>query len=284
MALYTATPKQKTNSQLICTNLNYRYCGHIIEVCYQSGEEKEGQFPLGFGKRGGTKDTVVGTRQELSHQIPTTNVAKTEEEDKQTFAFMTIGDSNIKVQSPLSPEIAMSFDSHKSYSCNKTTNQDQRLKGVRVGNDQTSRDLVIFHTKTESRLTLIDSGTNNHYFIDKSMFSSYTPLVNLSEELSAGKGLVFSIIGKENVKFQTYINERVRNIILENVLQTSELRSNLILVSKLEMKDTAVIFKDRKAIVELANSSRVLSAIKSGKMYIVKIVQSSPEAFIAQSN
>ena len=50
------------------------------------------------------------------------------------------------------------------------------------------------------------------------------------------------------------------------------------------MKDTAVIFKNRKAIVELANSSRVLSVIKSGRMYIVKIVQSSPEAFIAQSN
>ena len=50
------------------------------------------------------------------------------------------------------------------------------------------------------------------------------------------------------------------------------------------MKDTAVIFKDRKAIVELANSSRVLLVIKSGRMYIVKIVQSSPEAFIAQSN
>jgi len=50
------------------------------------------------------------------------------------------------------------------------------------------------------------------------------------------------------------------------------------------MKGTAVIFKDGKAIVELADGSRVLSAIKSGRMYIVKIVQLSPEAFIAQLN
>jgi len=47
------------------------------------------------------------------------------------------------------------------------------------------------------------------------------------------------------------------------------------------MKGTAVTFKDGKAIVELADGSRVLSAVKSGSMYIVKIVQSLPEAFIA---
>ena len=116
------------------------------------------------------------------------------------------------------------------------------------------------------------------------MFSSYTPLVNLSEGLSAGEGLVFSIIDKGDVKFQTYINGRVRNIILEDVLHTSELRSNLISVSKLEKKSTGVIFKDGKAIVELADGSRVLSAAKSGRMYIVELVQTLPETFIAQSN
>jgi len=114
---------------------------------------------------------------------------------------MTMENSDIKVQLPLPPEIAMSSDSYKSYSCNKTTNQDQRSKGVQVGNNQTSGDPIIFHTKTESRLTLIDSSTSNHCFIDKSMFSSYTSLVNPSEGLSAGEGLVFSIIGKGNVKF-----------------------------------------------------------------------------------
>jgi len=97
MALYTATPKQRTNSQLICTNPNCRCRGHIIEVCYWPGGEKKDQFPLGFGKRGGAGGTAVGTRQGLLHQTPTANVAKAEEEDKQTFAFMTIGDSNIKV-------------------------------------------------------------------------------------------------------------------------------------------------------------------------------------------
>ena len=130
MTLYTITPKQKTNSQLICTNPNCKHCGYIIEVCYWPGGEKEGQFPLGFGKREGVRGTEVGTRQGSSHQTPTANFAKAEEENKQTFAFITIGDSDIKVQPSPPPKIAMSFDSHKSYSCNKTTNQDQRSKGV----------------------------------------------------------------------------------------------------------------------------------------------------------
>jgi len=55
-------------------------------------------------------------------------------------------------------------------------------------------------------------------------------------------------------------------------------------VSKLEMKGTAVIFKNGKAIVELVDGSKVLLAVKSGSIYIVKIVQLSPEAFIVQSN
>ena len=130
IALYTATPKQRTNSQLICTNPNYKHHGYTIEVCYQSRGGKEGQFPPGFGKRGDTRGTIVSTRQGSSHQTPIANVAKVEKEDKQTFVFMTMEDSNIKVQPPPPSEIAMSSDSHKSYSCNKTTNQDQRPKGV----------------------------------------------------------------------------------------------------------------------------------------------------------
>jgi len=129
MALYTATPKQRTNSQFICTNSNCKCYGHTIKVCYWPGGGKEGQFPPGFGKRGGIRDTAVGTRQGLLHQTPTANVIEAEEEDKWTFAFMTMEDSDIKVQLPPPSEIAMSSDSHKCHSCDKTTNWGQRLKG-----------------------------------------------------------------------------------------------------------------------------------------------------------
>ena len=101
----------------------------------------------------------------------------------------------------------------------------------------------------QNRPTLIDSGASDYCFADKSMFLSYTLLEKPSEELSAGEGSVFSIVGKGDIKFQTYINGKIRNIILEDVLHTPELRSNLISVSKLKKKGTGVIFRNGKAVM-----------------------------------
>jgi len=75
------------------------------------------------------------------------------------------------------------------------------------------------------------------------MFLSYTSFERPLEELSTGKESVFSIVGKGNVKFQMYINGKTRNIILEDVLHTPGLRSNLISVSKLERKGTGVMLQ-----------------------------------------
>jgi len=153
---------------------------------------------------------------------------------------------------------------------------------VQVDSNQTSGDLVILYTKTQNKLTLIDSGANDHCFADKSMFLSYIPFERPSERLSIGKGSVFSIVGKGNVKFQTHINGKTRNIILEDVLHTPGLRSNLISVPKLERKGTSVIFRNGKATVELVDGSKVLSAVKFGRMYIVELDGMSPKISLAQ--
>jgi len=55
-------------------------------------------------------------------------------------------------------------------------------------------------------------------------------------------------------------------------------------VSKLKKKGTSMIFKDGKATVELADGSRVLSAIKSRKMYIVELDKMPPKTLTVQSN
>jgi len=279
----TTTPKQKLNSYLICANPNCKQRGHTIDVCYWPGGEKEGQFPSGFGKRGGARGTAINTKQGSSCYIPTVNVAEAKEEDKQAFAFMTMKDSDIKVQPPLPSRTVISSDSHNTSSYDKITNQGRSSKGMQVDSNQASGDPVILYTKTQNRLTLIDSGTSDHCFADKSMFLSYTPFERPSEGLSAGKGSVFSIVGKGNVKFQTHINGKTRNIIFKDVLHTPGLRSNLILVPKLERKGTGVIFRNGKATVELANSSKVLSAVKFGRIYIVELDGMSPETSLAQS-
>jgi len=277
MALYTTTPKQKLNSHLIYANPNCKRRGYTINVCYWPEGGKEGQFPSGFGKRGGTSGSAINTKQGSSCYTPTANVAEAKEEDKQAFAFMMMKDSDIKVQPPPPPGTTISSDSHNTSSYDKITNQGQSLKGVRVDSNRASGDPVILYTKTQNRLTLIDSGASDHCFADKSMFLSYTPFERPSEGLSAGKGSVFSIVGKENVKFQVYINGKTRNIILKDVLYTPGLRSNLILVPKLERKGTGVIFRNGKATIELVDGSKVLSAVKFGRMYIVELDGMSPE-------
>jgi len=50
-------------------------------VYYWPGGGKEGQFPLGFGQRRGTKGTAINTKQGAFQQTPTTNIADTEEEN-----------------------------------------------------------------------------------------------------------------------------------------------------------------------------------------------------------
>jgi len=283
MVLYTTTPKQKLNSHLIYANSNCKQRGHTIDVCYWPGGGKEGQFPPGFGKRGGTRGTAIDTKQGSSCYTPTANIAEAKEEDKQVFAFMMMKDSDIKVQPPPPPGTAISSDSHNTSSYDKITDQGQSPKGVRVDSDRASGDSVILYTKTQNRLTLIDSSASDHCFANKLMFLSYTPFERPSEGLSAGKGSVFSIVGKGNVKFQTHINGKTRNIILEDVLHTPGLRSNLISVPKLERKGTGVIFRNGKATVELADGSKVLLAVKFSRMYIVELDGMSPETSLAQS-
>ena len=69
MALHTTTLKQKTNSQLVYVNPNCKYCNHTIEVCYWPGEEKEGQFPPGFGKREDVRGTCHDVAKQLSYYL-----------------------------------------------------------------------------------------------------------------------------------------------------------------------------------------------------------------------
>lgn len=57
-----ATPNNhRQRSQLVCSNPNCKRKGHTIEICYWPGSGKEGQFPPGFGKRGGVRGTASNT-------------------------------------------------------------------------------------------------------------------------------------------------------------------------------------------------------------------------------
>ena len=64
-ALQINSSVRKDRKQLICANPNCNRWGHTIGMCYWLGGEKEGQYPSGFGKRGGTD---INTHQARNHR------------------------------------------------------------------------------------------------------------------------------------------------------------------------------------------------------------------------
>jgi len=64
----------------------------------------------------------------------------------------------------------------------------------------------------------------------------YKPLEQPSTRLLANKGVIFPIVEKGNIEIITNIKSIKKKVKFKNILQTSEIRSNLISLSKLEDK------------------------------------------------
>ena len=102
-ALYASTSQHYNQNQLICTNPKCNQRGHMIDICYWQEERKKGQFPPGFGKRGGEKDSVIEIHQNGFKSKPTANIATITDEVEHTFALMTIEETTFKVSHILVP-------------------------------------------------------------------------------------------------------------------------------------------------------------------------------------
>jgi len=200
---------------------------------------------------------------------------------------MTMGETTIKVQPSPPPETMNSSDPAQTSSYDLITIQRQSFEGAQVGSDLARENAISLHINLELKddlLTLIDSGASDHCFADKSMFTTYRPLKQPSEGLSAERNSMFSIVGKGDIELHTFVEERRQRIILENVLHTPELRSNLISVSKLGQKGASVNFDGDEAVVRLLDGTKAMFAAKIGRLYMVKVSYSTPETFMAQSS
>lgn len=69
-----AVRRADTYSKKQCTNPICKHKGHLIADCYWKGGGKEGQFPSGFGQRGGTTGSAAGAAA-LSTPTPSTPIA-----------------------------------------------------------------------------------------------------------------------------------------------------------------------------------------------------------------
>jgi len=74
-------------------------------VCYWLRGGKEGQFPPGFGQRGGARGTATNTRQGGYGLKPTINNTTTKcDEAKEVTALMMMGNTNFEVTTSLPPD------------------------------------------------------------------------------------------------------------------------------------------------------------------------------------
>jgi len=160
------------------------------------------------------------------------------------------------------------------------------MKGVKSLKGISAERPLVFCTDSDNKpdiLTLLDSGASDHYFADLLLFTSYTPFNQPLPGLTAEKGLMFNVIGKGNVEFQTNIGGVKRTITFDDVLYTPGFRSNLISMSKLSIKGAEANFKRNKTFIRTQNGTDIISATRIGQLYIVEMDKPQPTALTTQS-
>ena len=284
IALQTSIPRQGQRFQLICTNPNCWHHGHTIEMCYWPGGGKEGQFPLGFGKRGGFRGSAANTRQGGFKPQSTINTTSTNEENDQVFACMTVGDSEFKV--------ATSSNLNGNHSPDHTPSSssvyNQSIHNTERGIDQ--RDIsgelpLVCYTHTINKAntpTLLDSGASDHCFTNILLFTSYNPFKQPMPGLTAEEGLTFNIVGKGSVKLQAIVNGKRETITFDDALYTPGFRSNLISMARLSIKGAEAHFRDNKIIIRAKDRTDIMMATCSRLLYVVKVDDIQPTAFTTQ--
>ena len=255
-------------------------------MCYWPGGGKEGQFPPGFGKRGGFRGSAANTWQEGFKSLPTTNTTTTGEESNQISACMTMGDSEFKVLTTSTLNEIYRPDNRTPPSFSIINQQTHNTMGVEGLNDISGEIPLACHIDPINKTaipTLLDSGTSDHCFADLSLFTSYTLFEQPSPGLTTEEELTFNVVGKGSVKLQTNINGQRRTITFNNALYTPGFRSNLISVARLSTKGAEAHFKNNKAVIKTKNGTDIISATQSGLLYVVDMDKIQPTAFMAQS-
>ena len=119
--------------------------------------------------------------------------------------------------------------------------------------------------------------------MDKSLFIIYKPLEQLSTGLSSNKGVTFPIVEKGNIEIITNIKGIKRKVKFKNTLQTLEIRSNLISLSKLEDKGAHFESGRGKLLIKLSERENIIARVYFGRLYTVNVYGPNTTAFVIYS-
>ncbi|KAJ3492188.1 hypothetical protein NLJ89_g11264 [Agrocybe chaxingu] len=229
-----------------CVNCHRR--GHTVEVCYWPGGGKEGQFPPGFGKRGGAN----GSANMALNTAPASTANAAIIETSYALMAMTGGGNDEE-------------EGRHTVSAIPVADEPTALAAVALGGG----DL----------LTYVDSGASDHCFANKNDFSAYELFPETREGQAALRGAKFKILGSGTVR-KSFISEgRRTSITFHNALHTPDFAANLISVSKFDAARFKVLFADGRAQFIDPHGETFVTASRTSGMYI--LTQDPPTAALS---
>jgi hypothetical protein len=234
------TDVRRPRSQLQCTNRNCGRRGHTIANCYWRGGGKEGQFPPGFGQRGGGNGSMTQSATSTTNTSSVTAaLTDTSPTSEITLALVSdMGDHNYQLS-----EGALA--------------------------------LTTITMPVERNVpTYADSAANKHCFTNRSDFSTYHTLIQPDEGQSASKGGHFRIIGHGAVTKTIVSGSLKTTITFRNAVHTPDLIANLVSISKLDEANCWALFGGGGVMFyDIYNGQKrtLMTGVGSNGMYLLNV-------------
>lgn len=134
---------------------------------------------------------------------------------------------------------------------------------------------------TRNSVWYLDSGATEHMTSDKTKFVEFHPCTSTVE---AADGEVMQALGKGEVKFQLQGEYGGNFVTLKEVLYVPALDGNLLSVGRIEERGFRVIFSNGRGEVWKNGEDRILSAVRTGRLYIAEEVGPSSRLAIESND
>lgn len=122
------------------------------------------------------------------------------------------------------------------------------------------------NVQKESNFWLIDSGCTSHMTFDRSAFSSYKILENLTVEM--GTKDTVKIAGKGDIFVQITVNGTASKIKLCDVLHVPDFGYQLLSVSKMDLRGVTITFKSGRCTIS-TNNTTIATGSRHGSLYVL---------------
>lgn len=162
-------------------------------------------------------------------------------------------------------------DGHFAKDCRvnwNNTYRNQNNENGNYGNSVSDDEIALFNVygrnKPEGRLWCLDSGSSSHMISDKSMMQNFS---KIEKSLNLANNKTTKIEGVGEVKITIKDQNKPKKVKLIKVYFVSDLRTNLLSVSKMTNNNYEVLFRKNDALIMNEKQQPVMRAIRKGDLY-----------------